>query len=170
MGQRLFVAIGEEGAQPQPDLRRGVDERIADHQLSPFVDPQQLLLEGDAAYAIGNRRRRSVAEIGNVFVPARFIDSAVAVDGQIERLALLDDRFIERREQHAGPVAVADGRYHQTVIPPGIAADDRCAHVSASAVGGEHLALQRILQVAQFVFVESKCRHVYVGIIWSSSL
>ena len=159
MGQRLLLAIGEEGPQPQADVGRRVEQRVADHQLRALVNPQQLLAQDDAAHAVGDRRGRRVGEVGDVLVAARFVDAAETVDSQIERLIVLDDGLVERRQQHAGLVAPADRGDHQTVVPARIAAYDRGAHVAAAAVGREHLALQRIFEVAQFVLVESKCRH-----------
>jgi hypothetical protein len=159
MGQRLLLAIGEEGPQPQADVGRRVEQRVADHQLRALVNPQQLLAQDDAAHAVGDRRGRRVGEVGDVLVAARFVDAAETVDGQIERLIVLDDGLVERRQQHAGLVSPADRGDHQTVVPARIAAYDRGAHVAAAAVGREHLALQRIFEVTQFVLVESKCRH-----------
>ena len=140
MRQRMLVAEGEERAQPEARFRMGVDERVADHQLRALVNPQQLLAQDDAAHAVGDRRGRRVGEVGDVLVAARFVDAAETVDGQIERLIVLDDGLVERRQQHAGLVAPADRGDHQTVVPARIAAYDRGAHVAAAAVGREHLA------------------------------
>ena len=72
-------------------------------------------------------------------------------------LVVLDDGFVERREQDVGPAAVVDGGHHQSVIAAGVAADDRRTHVAADTVRREHFALEGVLQIAQFAFVESKC-------------
>ena len=157
MRQRMLVAEGEERAQPEARFRMGVDERVADHQLRALVNPEHLLLEDDAAHAVGDRGGRRVHEVGDVLVAAGFVDSRETVQRQIERLVVLDHRLVERREQDVGPAAVVDRRHYQSVVAAGVAADDGRAHVSADAVRCEHLALERVLQVAQFAFVESKC-------------
>ena len=131
----------------------GVHERVADHQLRALVNPEHLLLEDHAAYAIGDRGGRSVLEIGDVLVAARLVGPLETVQRQVERLVVLDDRFVERRQQDVGPVAVVDRGHHQA----GVAADDGRAHIAADTVRCEHFALERVLQIAQFAFVESKC-------------
>ena len=157
MRQRMLVAEGEERAQPEARFRMGVDERVADHQLRALVNPEHLLLEDHAAYAIGDRWGRSVLEIGDVLVAARLVGPLETVQRQVERLVVLDDRFVERRQQDVGPVAVVDRGHHQAVVTAGVAADDGRAHIAADTVRCEHFALERVLQIAQFAFVESKC-------------
>ena len=152
--QRVLVAEGEERTQPQPGPGMGVGERVADHELRAVMDPQQLLAQNHAAHAIGDRRRGRIFEVGDVLVPARFVDPSEAVQGQMERLVVLHDGLVERREQHIGAVAAVDRRDHQSVVLARVAADDRRAHVSADAVRCEHLALERVLEVAQLAFVE----------------
>ena len=155
--QRVFVAEGEERAQSQPGLGVGVHERVAYHQLRPLVDPQHLLAEDHAAHAVGDRRGRRVFEVRDILVSARFVHSREAVQGQVERLVVLDDRLVERRQQDVGPAAVVDGGDHQSVVSAGVAADDGGTHVAAYTVRSEHLPLERVLQVSQFAFVEGKC-------------
>ena len=157
MGQRVLVAECQERTQPQARFGVCVHERVADHQLRALVNPEHLFPEDDAAHAVGDRGGRRVLEVGDVLVPAGFVNPRKAVQGQIERLVVLDHRLVERREQDIGPAAVVDRRHHQSVVAAGVAADDGRAHVSADAVRCEHLALERILQIAQFAFVESKC-------------
>ena len=134
-----------------------VDERIADHQLRALVDPQQLFLQNHAADAIRDRRRRRILEIGDVLVTARLVDTREAVKRQIETLIVLHDGLIQRREQYVGLVALVDRSHHQTVVLARIATYDRSTHITASTVGCEHLALERIFKIAQLVFVKCKC-------------
>ena len=157
VGVREFVLVaeGEERAQAQFRLRVGVHERVADHQLRALVDPEHLLAEDDAAHAVGDRGGRRILEVGDVLVSAGFVDAREAVQGQVERLVMLDDGLVERREQDVGLVALVDRGDDQSVVTAGIAADDGGAHVTADAVRGEHLTLERILEVAQFAFLES---------------
>jgi len=132
----------------------GVDERVANHQLGALVDPQHLLFEDDPSDAVSDRGGGRVLEVGDVLVAARLVDALETVQRQVEALVVLHDRLVERREQYVGAVAVVDGCHDQTMAAARIAADDGGAHVAADAVGGEHLPLERILQVAQFAFVE----------------
>ena len=152
--QGMLVAERQERPQPQVRLGVGVDERVADHQLRALVDPQHLFLQDDAAHAVGDRRGGRILEVGDVFVAARLVDPLETMQRQVEALVVLHDRLVERRQQQAGAVAVVDGCHDQTMVAARIAADDGGAHVAADAVGGEHLPLERILQVAQFAFVE----------------
>ena len=137
--------------------RMPVHERVADHQLRPLVDPEHLLLEDYAAHAVGDLRRRRILEIGDILVAARLVYPPETVQRQIERLVVLHHGLVERREQDVGPAAVVDGGHHQSVIAAGVAADDRRTHVAADTVRREHFALEGVLQIAQFAFVESKC-------------
>ena len=54
-------------------------------------------------------------------------------------------------------VAVVDGCYHQAVILARITADDGRTHITIATVGSQHLALQRVFEVAEFALVECKC-------------
>ncbi len=156
-GQGVLVAEREEGPQPQLRRRMRIDERIADHELCAPVDPEQLLAQDHAAHAVGDRRRGGVLEIGYVLVAAGFVDPAETMQRQVERLVVLHDGLVERREQHARAVGAADRRDHQSVVFARVAADDRRAHVAPAAVRSEHLAPERIFEVAQFAFVKGKC-------------
>ncbi len=156
MSQRVFVAEREERAQAQFGFRMRIHQRVADHQLRAFVDPQHLLAEDDAAHAVGDGGGRRIREVGDILVTARFVSPLEPVQGQVERLVMLHDGFVERREQDIRPVAVVDRSDHQPVVFARIAADDGRTHIPAHSVGGEHFALKRILQIAQLVFVECK--------------
>ena len=152
---RMPVAERQKRSEPELGLRAGVEQRVADQQLRPRVDPQQLLLENYAADPVGDGRCGRVGEIGDVFVPPGIVDSGKPVNRQIERLLVLDDGFVDRRQKDVVVlVPVVLRADHQSVVLARIAADDRRTHVPAGPVRTEHLALERILQIAQFVLVE----------------
>lgn len=79
---------------------------------------------------------------------SRLVYPAVAVQREVERLVVLDDRLVERRQKHVRLVAFVDRSDHQTVVFAGIATNDGRAHVTALTVGCQHLPLQGILQIA----------------------
>ncbi len=138
--QRVLVAEREQRAQAQRGLRVGVEQCVAYHQLRALVYPQQLLLQHHAADTIYDRGGGRVAEVGDVFVAARLVDAAITVQCEVERLLVLHDRLVERREQYVGAVAVVDRCDHQTVVLARVAAYDRRAHVASAAIGSQHLA------------------------------
>ena len=160
--ERMLVAEGEEGTQAQRGIRMGVDQRIAYHELRALVYPQQLLAQDHTPDTVGDRRRRRIFEIRDILVTARFVYALVTVQSQIERLVVLDDRLVQRRKQYVGFITVVDRRHHQSVVLAGIAAHDRRAHITALTVRSEHLALKRILQIAQLALVKCKCRHISI--------
>ena len=96
---RMPVAERQKRSEPELGLRAGVEQRVADQQLRPRVDPQQLLLENYAADPVGDGRCGRVGEIGDVFVPPGIVDSGKPVNRQIERLLVLDDGFVDRRQK-----------------------------------------------------------------------
>ena len=152
--QCVLVAEGEEGTQTELRLRVSINERVTNHKLGALVDPKHLLLQNHAAHSIGDRRGGGVLEVGDVLVATRLINALETVQRQVERLVVLHDRLVERREKHIGAIAVIDRSYNQTVIFTGVAAYDRRAHVTTDAVGREHLALEGILEVSKRGFVE----------------
>lgn len=156
VGEGVFVAEGEERAQPERGFRVSIQKGIADHQLRPLVDPQQLFAQDHPAHTVGDRRGGRVFKVGDVLMTPGLVNPFEPMQREVERLVVLHDGLVERRKQHIGAVAVVDGRDHQAVVLARIAAHDGRGHVAAPTVGGEHLALERVFQVAQFAFVESK--------------
>ena len=159
MRERMFVPEGEERPEPKPDVGRRLQQRIADHQLRAVVYPEQLFPQHDASHAVGDRRCRRIFEIGDVLMPPRFVGSRKTVQRQIEGLPVVHDGFIHRREQHVSAVAVVDRCHHQTMVLARVAANDGRAHIAASAIRSQHFALQRILQISQFLLIKCKYRH-----------
>ena len=159
MREGMFVPEGEERPESETYVGRRLEQRIADHQLRTVVYPEQLFAQHDASHAVGDRRSRRIFEIGDVFMPPRFVGSRKTMQRQIERLAVVQDGFVHRRKQHVGTVAVVDRGHHQAVILARVATDDGRTHVTAAAVRGQHLALQRILQISQFLLIKCKYRH-----------
>ena len=152
----VVFAESEEGAQTQNGARVSIHESIADQQLRARVNPQHLLTQHNATYTIGNRGGRGVLEVDDVLVASGLIDTREAVQREVERLIVLNYGFVERREQHEAAIRFVDRSNNQTVILTRIAAHDGSTHITALTIGREHLALQRILQVTELVFVKIK--------------
>ena len=150
----VVLTEGQEGAQAQNGARMSVQKRIADQQLSARVDPQHLFTQYHATHTIGDRGCGGVLEVDDVLMTAGLIDAGEAVQCQVEGLIVLDHGLIERREQHETTIRLVDGGHYQAVVLTRIAAHDRGTHITTLTVGREHLALQRILQVTELVFVK----------------
>ena len=104
MGQGMFVAEREERPEPEPGFGVSIDKRVTNHELGPLVDPEHLLFEDYASHAIGNGGGGGVLEVGDVLVPPGFVSPLEAVERQVECLVVLDDGFVERRQEDIGPV------------------------------------------------------------------
>ena len=124
-----------------------IDKRVADHELRALMNPQQLLTQDNTTHTIGDRRGRSIFEIGDILMAAGLIYTTIAMQGQIERLVVLDNGLIKRREQDISLVALVNGSNHQAMVLASITTYDRCTHITALTVGCQHFALQRILEV-----------------------
>ena len=157
--QRVLVTEREERTQTQLRVGMCVDQRVANHQVSAFVNPQQLLLQNHATDTIGDGRTRRIPEVGDVFVTTRLIDTAETVQSQVERLVVLDDCLVERRKQYIGLVGHIDRRDDKSVVLASVATNDSGTHITATAVCSHYFALQRILQVSKFPFVKGKSWH-----------
>lgn len=159
---RKFVLVAErkERTQTQRGLGVRVHQRIANHQVRALVNPQQLLAKYHSSHAVGYRRCWRISEIGDVFMTARLVGSAITVQRQIERLVVLHDGLVERRQQYIGIVGAVDWSDYQSVIFARIAADYRGTHVAAPTVCRQHFALERIFQITQLPFIKSKSRHI----------
>ena len=158
----VVLAESEEGAQTQQSARVSVNERIADQQLRARVNPQHLLTQHHATHTIGDGRGRGVLEVDDVLMATRLIDTRETVQREVESLIVLDYGFVERREQYEAAIGVVDRSHHQTVILTRIAAHDCGTHITALTIGREHLALQRVLQVTELVFVKIEYRHIMI--------
>ena len=158
----MVLAESEEGAQTQQSARVSVNECIADQQLRARVNPQHLLTQHHATHTIGDGRGRGVLEVDDVLMATRLIDTRETVQREVESLIVLDYGFVERREQYEAAIGVVDRSHHQTVILARIAAHDCGTHITALTIGREHLALQRVLQVTELVFVKIEYRHIIV--------
>ena len=158
----VVLAESEEGTQAQQRARVSVNEGIADQQLRARVDPQHLLAQHYATHAIGDRGGRGVLEVDDVLMATGLIDAREAVQREVESLIVLDYGFVERREQHETAIRLVDRSHHQTVVLTRIAAHDGGTHITALTIGREHLALQRVLQVTELVFVKIEYRHIIV--------
>jgi hypothetical protein len=119
------------------------------------LTPKNLLLQQHTSHTIEYRGSRVILEVHNILVASRLIDSGEPMQSEVERLTVLNDGLVERRKKHITLViALTNGANHQAVILSGVATNDGGAHIATRSVGRKHLALKRILEVAQTVFVE----------------
>jgi hypothetical protein len=105
------------------------------------VNPENLLAEDNASDTICDSRARSIFKVGDILVTARLIYAAEAVESQVERLVVLDDGFVKRREQYIGVVARVNRSNNQTVVLASVATNDSGAHITTASVCREHFAL-----------------------------
>ena len=63
------------------------------------MEPQHLFLEKHPADAVRDRRSGRGFEIGDRFMPPRFVYSREAVYCQVKRLVVLSDGFVAARQQ-----------------------------------------------------------------------
>ena len=161
LAQRVFVAESKEGTQAQSHaiaLQKGV----TDEEARARVTPQKLLLNQHSAHTIGNGGGGSVLEVDNIFVTSGLVVVREAVDSKVEGLLLVHNGLIERREQHILLILLIDGANNQTVVLTSVAAHDGSAHITTRSVGRKHLSLERILQIAQTVFIKCQRHLVYL--------
>ena len=165
----MVLAECEERTQTQQRPRMGVEQRVTYQQLGTRVHPQHLLSQDHPADTIRNCRGWRVLEIRNVLVTARLVDTRIAVQRQIERLIMLDDGFIQRREQYVTAVAFVDRGHDQTVILARIAADDGRTHIAAAAIRRQYLPLQGVFEIPQLILIKFQYGHIIIR-FWSLKL
>ena len=162
IGHRQFVDApeGQIGLEPQHGVGMGVQQRVADQQLVAADHEEQFLAEEHSAYPVGDHRIGIHFEIHDIFVAARFVNLTVAMDAQVERHPVLEQRFVERREEHVAVPAKALDRYgEESVILAGIAAHDGGVAVTAGPVGRKQLPFEGILEIHELGLVELQICH-----------
>ncbi len=101
-------------------------------------------------------------KIYDILMASRFIDPGITVYTQVESLVVLNECFIESRQQYVIAAAQRiNGNNQQSVVFAGIASDNGCIQISACTVCGQYFTFERILKVPQFIFVKLQIRHKY---------
>ena len=159
-GQFVDAAEGQIGLQPQDRVRMGVEQRVPDEQLVAAHHEQDFFLEEHTAHPVGDHRIGVHLKVHDVLVSPGLIHVPVAVDAEIERHAVLQQRLVERREEHVPVTAEPlDRDGHQAVIFAGVAAHDRRVAIAAGPVGREQFPFEGILEVHKLRFVELQICH-----------
>ena len=117
----------------------GVDQRIADEDAVLIVLEDHFLLQDDATHTIRRRRYLAGIKLTDVLVSIRTERVAlILVQAEVELCSVLDDRTVERRQQHM--VIVVELRYRndqQTVVLTRIAVHEGRRAIGARTVGAE---------------------------------
>ena len=91
----MDVAESQEGLELEGGLGRGLDKLVADQDLVGVGYEQDALGENHLAHLVGDLRYGIGLEIDYVLVPARLIDVSIAVDAEVELLAVHNEAFVE---------------------------------------------------------------------------
>lgn len=84
----------------------GLDQGVTDQYPVLMRDKNLLLGQDHAANPVGRAGYALAVEFSYVLVAFRTVHTAfVAVQPQVERCPMLDDRFVERRQHHVTAVA-----------------------------------------------------------------
>ena len=143
--QRVDVAESEERLELQPDLRGSLDEVETDKDLVGVGHQDDTLGENDLTDLVGDLRDGVGLEIDHVLVPAGLVDVAVAMDTEVELLAVHHEALVERGQEQELVTAEAVERHCQeSMVTAGIASHDGRIAVGACLVGADNLSLQRI--------------------------
>ena len=100
-------------------------------------------------------------ELADVLVTVGAEDAVlILMQAEVERGAVLDHRFVERRQKHMRFIVHLRNRYHQkTMLLAGVAAHDGRAVVRSRHIRAKHLFGKRLLQVDHKVLVKFKITH-----------
>ncbi len=118
-----------------------LDQSVADQDAVFVLDEDFLLGENHPPDAIGGAGHTLAVKLAYVLVAVWIVYATlVAVQPQVEWGAVLDDRLVERRQQHMGVVvSVTQGHNQQSVLFAGVAVNNRRAMISPRLVSPEHL-------------------------------
>jgi len=84
------------------------------------------------------------------------MSTGILVQAQIELSTMLDDRGIERREQHVVLVVqLGHGHHQQAMILAGVAIHEGRARVGSRTVRAEHFLGQHFLEIGHLCLVET---------------
>ena len=118
MGELTHRAECQEGTEAQGRCRMGVDQCIANEDSVLISLEDGLLLQDDTTHAVGGCRNEAGIKLTDVLVSVRTECVAlILMETQVEFCSMLNDRTVERRQQHV--VIVVEFRYgnnQQTVV------------------------------------------------------
>ena len=154
-GKCAYVAESEEGLQDDLGGPGAFQQFVFDEQAVAVRKEQQGFAEDYVSDLVGDGGDGIGAEVHHVFVPPGFVDVPIAMDAQVELLAVDDYRFVDcGKQQVLVPPETVEGDGQQAVIAAGIASDYAGIAISPRLVDADDLPLQRVGEVHEFRFIE----------------
>ena len=153
--QVMDVAESQERLERQLDGRRRLQQLVLDEQLVSVMGEEKTLAQQHLPHLIGDLRDAVGVEVHNVLVSSGFIGLAIAVNAEVELLAVHGEAFVQRGKEHE-PVATETVERHgeEAVVAPGVASQNRSVAIRPRLVRADDLPLQRISQVHKLRLVE----------------
>ena len=132
----------------------GILQSIADQDAVLIVLEDDLLLQDDTSYTISGGRHLSGIKLTDVLVSVRTeIVALILVKPEVELSTVLDDRTVERGEEHMVLVIQLGYRNNQqTMVLARIAVYECRRAISARAIGPEEFTSETLLQVRHHGF------------------
>ena len=143
LGQGVDVAEGEERCQQKLLFRRSGQHLVADQDLIGVRSEKDRFREHGASDFVNHLGSRISLEIDDVLVSPGLIDVAIAVDTQIELLAIQHDTLVHRGEKKVRFASELVNRNGQkTMITPCVASDYGSVAIGSGLVGVDNLPFQ----------------------------
>ena len=153
----------------ETQLCRRFRHLIAKHHLILVRNEENAFRELNLAHPVCDYRHGIGREIHDVLMSSRFIDVPVAVDAEIEDLAIYLKALIHGGEKHIlASSEIVHRNAQKAVITPCVAGYNGSVAVSARLVRADNLPLERIRQVHEFGLVEfQKCHIANINVFFS---
>ena len=122
-----------------------------------MVNENLLLAQNNASHAVGGGGDVLAIELADVLVTVRAeVAIAIIMQSQVEFGAMLNHRFVQRRQQHVILIVqIRNGNHQQAMILAGVAIHNRRTMISARLVCPEYFSRQRLLKVGHQSLVKS---------------
>ena len=156
-------AEGQERAEAKRRSRVGILQRVADEDAVLVGLENRLALQNHTTHAVRRRRNKARVELTDVLVSFRTeVVALILVEAKVELRTMLDDRAVERRQQHVVLVVkLGHGHYKQTVVLARVAVNQRRCTVRTTTVRAKQLAAKALFKVRHHGFFKSQITHSY---------
>ncbi len=155
------VAERQERTQLQRHRRRTLQQLVFHEDLVAVLRQHNALAKEDFSHLVGDLRHRVRTEIHHILMAARLVHIAVAMDAEVELLAIHDQGFVHiRQQQETVPAETVQRDCQQAVVAAGVARDDGRVAIGAGLVRAQDLPLERIGQIDQLGLVELQKSHI----------
>ena len=133
-----------------------LNEGVAYENAVFLGDEDFLFCEDNATHAVGHAWHTLAVELTDILVAVgRIHTAAVAVNAQIERRPVLNNRLVEARKKHMVLSAHRiDWNNQQAVLLARVAAHQCGAVVGSGTVGAQHFLGERLVQVDEKVLIK----------------